>query len=82
MKRKNTLNFEATLQELESLVERMERGDLSLEESLLQFERGLSLARACQQALQSAEQKVLLLTRGAQGEALSEFEPEADDENN
>lgn len=75
MKRKTALNFEATLLELEALVERMERGDLSLEESLLQFERGLSLARACQQALRTAEQKVQILTRNAQGDALAEFEP-------
>jgi exodeoxyribonuclease VII small subunit len=80
VKRKNTLNFEATLLELESLVERLERGDLSLEESMLQFERGLGLARACQQALRAAEQKIQLLTRSAQGENLSDFEPEPDDE--
>ncbi|MGH8597683.1 MAG: exodeoxyribonuclease VII small subunit [Gammaproteobacteria bacterium] len=81
MKRKISINFEATLRELETLVERMERGDLSLEESLAQFERGIGLARACQQALRAAEQKVQLLTQGAQGEVLVDFEPNGDDEN-
>jgi exodeoxyribonuclease VII small subunit len=79
VKRKTSVNFESTLVELEGLVERMERGDLSLEESLLQFERGITLARACQQALRAAEQKIQLLTQGPQGEALTEFEPQSDE---
>jgi exodeoxyribonuclease VII small subunit len=55
--------FEDALAELEALVERMESGELSLEESLGSFERGIALTRACQQALQQAEQKVEILTR-------------------
>jgi exodeoxyribonuclease VII small subunit len=54
-------DFERALQELEAIVERMERGDIPLEESLRQFERGIALTRACQQALKSAEQKVQIL---------------------
>ncbi len=54
-------NFESALDELEQLVERMERGDLTLEESLVDFERGIELTRGCQQALNSAEQKVRTL---------------------
>ncbi len=54
-------NFEASLQELESLVARMEQGELSLEDSLKAFERGIELTRACQRALQTAEQKVEIL---------------------
>lgn len=50
--------FEDALGELESLVETLEQGDLSLEESLKAFERGVTLARTCQQALTEAEQKV------------------------
>lgn len=57
-----TLDFEGALKELESLVERMEQGDLSLEESLKYFERGIELTRACQQALKQAEQKIQILT--------------------
>ena len=57
-----SLDFEAALKELEALVERMEQGDLSLEESLKHFERGIQLTRTCQQALKQAEQKVQMLT--------------------
>ncbi len=54
-------DFETALAELESLVEQMEQGDLSLDESLKQFERGVQLTRACQTALKDAEQKVQIL---------------------
>ncbi len=64
-RKQTTIDFEKSLQELEALVERLERGDLSLEESLKEFERGMELARACQAALKEAEQKVeILTTRG------------------
>ena len=59
--KKNTVDFESALQELESLVEVLEQGDLSLEESLKKFEQGVKLTRSCQKALQDAEQKVQLL---------------------
>lgn len=76
MKKKPQNYFEASLAELEQLVARMERGELTLEESLQQFERGIALARACQQALREAEQRVQQLTRGEQGETLTPFNPE------
>lgn len=60
-KKTNSINFEKTLAELEQLVEKMEKGDLSLEESLKYFERGILLTKACQQALSEAEQKVSIL---------------------
>lgn len=50
--------FEASLEELEKIVERMESGDQSLEDSLKDFERGVTLTRACQTMLKNAEQKV------------------------
>ncbi len=56
--------FENQLKALETIVERLEQGDVSLEESLKLFEKGVQLARACQQSLQEAEQKVQILTRG------------------
>lgn len=56
-------DFEKALAELEQIVERMEQGELSLDESLKQFERGIALTRNCQAALQQAEQKVELLLR-------------------
>lgn len=52
------LDFEQALQELEQIVEQMETGDLSLENSLQQFERGIELTRHCQAVLQQAEQRV------------------------
>jgi len=53
--------FEDALGELEQLVEKLESGDQSLEESLVQFERGMALSKFCQQALTDAESKVKLL---------------------
>lgn len=62
MSRKKTASlFEDSMNELEKLVEQMEQGDISLEESLKAFERGIKLTRTCQQALQEAEQKVQIL---------------------
>ena len=55
-------DFEKALAELEALVERLEEGDLPLEASLKEFERGIQLTRQCQQALREAEQKVRILT--------------------
>jgi exodeoxyribonuclease VII small subunit len=51
-------NFEKALAELETLVDDMEQGNLSLEESLKRFEKGIALSTECQQALQSAELKI------------------------
>jgi len=51
-------NFEKSLAELETLVDDMEQGNLSLEESLKRFEKGIALSTECQQALQSAELKI------------------------
>jgi exodeoxyribonuclease VII small subunit len=67
--------FETDLAELEQLVARMERGDLSLEDAIGTFERGVALARACQQALREAEQKVQLLTQEAGTEHLQTLPP-------
>ena len=58
MSAKQSYPFEASLEKLESLVEQMESGDLSLDESLKLFEQGIKLTRECQQALSTAEQKV------------------------
>jgi exodeoxyribonuclease VII small subunit len=75
-------DFEASLAELEGIVEKLEQGELSLEESLQQFERGVQLTRLCQTALTQAEQKVEILLRKSGGSA-EEFEArpfETDDE--
>ena len=55
---KKSVNFEKALSELEALVEDMENGNLSLEESLKRFEKGIALTTECQQALEKAELKV------------------------
>ncbi|MBA3564112.1 MAG: exodeoxyribonuclease VII small subunit [Gammaproteobacteria bacterium] len=69
-----TPDFETALAELESLVERMEQGDLSLEETLEQFERGIRLTRTCQTALKAAEQKVEVLLRQSGEETVAPFD--------
>ena len=61
MANKKTFPFEATLEKLEGIVETMESGDLSLEESLRAFEEGIQLTRACQQALSDAKQQIDVL---------------------
>ncbi len=56
------VNFEQALAELHELIEKMEQGRLSLQDSLTYFERGVRLIRQCQQELAAAEQKVKILT--------------------
>jgi exodeoxyribonuclease VII small subunit len=58
-----TPDFEQSLAELEAIVEKLEHGELSLDDSLQQFERGVQLTRVCQTALKQAEQKVEVLLR-------------------
>lgn len=67
--------LEKSLEELEALVARLEGGDLSLEQALQEFERGVKLTRECQTALKEAEQKVeILLKKTEQAEPVP-FEP-------
>lgn len=68
-------NFEKSLNELEKLVETMEAGEISLEDSLKHFEKGIVLTRACQQALEEAEQKVKILVEKEGKATLEEFTP-------
>ena len=65
------LPFETALEELESLVEKMETGELSLEDSLAAFERGVKLTRHCQSSLKAAELKVKVLTESGDLEDLN-----------
>ncbi|MCB1872390.1 MAG: exodeoxyribonuclease VII small subunit [Gammaproteobacteria bacterium] len=55
--------FEQALAELEALVESLEHGEMSLEDSLKSFERGVELTRTCQLSLKAAEQKVRMLSQ-------------------
>jgi exodeoxyribonuclease VII small subunit len=60
-KKKSDISIEAALTELNTLVGKMEKGNLSLEESLTCFERGISLTKTCQQTLSEAKQRVQIL---------------------
>ncbi len=75
-RKQKTPDFDAALAELEALVEKLEHGDLPLEESLRHFERGVALTRQCQLALKSAQQRVALLTRRDGDETLAPFDAE------
>ena len=81
-KKKIALNFEKDLQELENLVEKMEEGELSLEESLVHFERGIALTRSCQKALSEAEQKIQILLSEDGSQSLQAFSSDEDPDNN
>ena len=69
-------DFEHSLDELEQLVARMEGGEMSLDESLTSFERGIGLYRHCQQSLQQAELRVRLLLDPDAPDSAEPFEPE------
>lgn len=62
--------------ELESLVERMEQGEQSLEDSLKDFERGIALTRNCQKSLQDSEQKIQQLIKKNDQDELVPFDEE------
>lgn len=66
--------FERSLDELESLVQRMEKGDLSLDDSLQAYERGIALYRNCQTALEQAELRVRLLSDPLEPEKSEPFD--------
>ena len=80
MARKATkgVDFERALDELEKLVERMEEGSLSLEESLKLYERGIELSKACQKALDAAEKRIRVLSEQDGQSKLEAFETDED----
>lgn len=69
-------HFEQSLDELEQLVQKMEKGDLSLDDSLATYERGVALYRQCQGALDQAELRVKLLTDPDQPDRAEAFLPD------
>ena len=71
-KKNKALDLEKAMGELETIVEQLEAGELSLDKSLQQFERGVRLSRECQAALTAAEQKVQVLM----GAEVRDVEPE------
>jgi exodeoxyribonuclease VII small subunit len=64
----DNIKFEDALSELESIVEKLERGELSLEESLAAFEEGIRLSRICSKQLDEAERKIEILIKGDDGQ--------------
>lgn len=74
--------FESSLAELESLVKQMEQGDMTLEESLAAYERGVELGRQCQEALRKAELRIQELKPGDsnQDATLEAFQLDSDDD--
>jgi exodeoxyribonuclease VII small subunit len=72
-------DFEKALQELETLIGRLERGDLPLAESLTLFEQGVALTRSCHTALAEAQQRVEILLKEGEQNVTRRFDPEGDD---
>jgi exodeoxyribonuclease VII small subunit len=73
-------DFEQSLAELETLVARLEQGDVPLEDALKTFERGVALTRQCQTALRTAQQKVEVLLARDGAEKLAPFDERVDDD--
>lgn len=76
--KRKKLDYEEAVAELESLVEKFERGDITLEESLKLYERGVLLTRDCQEALQAADQKVQMLVKQTGNSTLVDFDSDPD----
>jgi len=75
-RKKSATLFEDSLKGLEEIVEQLEQGDISLEESLKSFEEGVKLTRVCQKSLQDAEQKVQILLEKNGQQTLESFNDE------
>ncbi|MGI9833225.1 exodeoxyribonuclease VII small subunit [Vibrio vulnificus] len=72
-KKPENMSFEATIEELDNLVDQLENGDLALDDALKKFERGIALARASQVKLTEAEQRVSILLSDSDDAPLSDF---------
>ncbi len=70
--------FEKSLAELEDIVNKMEQGDLTLEDSLAAFEKGVKLTKECQKALKSVEQKINKLTTKGNKLSLEPFDADTE----
>ena len=79
-KAKRPPDFEKSLAELEAIVEKLEAGDLPIEESLKSFEKGIALTRDCQGALDAAQARVDILLKRDGAASLERFDADEDDE--
>lgn len=68
----SNLSFEAALKELEGIVDKLERGDVELEQSIAIYERGAALKAHCEAKLKSAELKVEQIVQSADGSVSTE----------
>lgn len=66
------MSFEAALKELETIVSRLEQGEVDLEDSIALYERGQALKSHCEAKLKSAESRLEKIVQGAQGPAIGE----------
>ncbi len=82
MTRKRAPDFEKSLTELEELVEKLEAGDLPLEDALKAFERGVGLARECKTALEAGKGRGDILMKRNGESTLQPFDAESDEEDN
>ena len=73
-KKLENLSFEESLNELDGIVQNLEQGELSLEDSMALFERGLALSKLSQEKLQTAEQKVKILLESNGEQVLNYFD--------
>jgi exodeoxyribonuclease VII small subunit len=76
LKKPENMHYEEAIDELENIVNHLEAGDLSLEDALKQFERGIALARSNNQKLQKAQQQVNILMQQDAQAPLQEFNNE------
>jgi exodeoxyribonuclease VII small subunit len=75
--------FETALEELEQVVEQLESGELSLEDSLSAFEKGVGLVKICNQKLNEVEKKIEVLVKDKEGKLqLKPFEDLSTEEEN
>jgi exodeoxyribonuclease VII small subunit len=79
-KKLENLSFEESLNELDTIVQSLEQGDLNLEESITLFERGLNLSQLSQVKLQTAEQKVQILLEKNGAAQLTNFDSSTGEE--
>ena len=69
------MNFEQSLKRLDEIVKSLEKGDVSLSDSMSLFEEGTALVKSCSKQLDTAEQKIVKLVKGADGNPIeAEFE--------
>lgn len=77
--KKEAADFEKAIEELEGIVSRLERGELTLDESIDFFQRGVELSKYCSKRLDEAERRITLLIEGENGELGEKEMPEMND---